>query len=87
VLVAVVMLPWGTMELLGFTALLRSVAAWAVAGAVLHDSVTRWNFWLVPLQDMMGWIFWFFGFFGNRIEWRDRTYRLLADGRFELIEK
>ncbi|MBG98829.1 MAG: ceramide glucosyltransferase [Solibacterales bacterium] len=87
VLVAVVMLPWGTMELLGFTALLRAVAAWAVAGAVLHDSVSRWNFWLVPLQDMMGWIFWFFGFFGNRIEWRDRTYRLLADGRFELIEK
>ena len=26
-------------------------------------------------------------FFGSRIQWRDRTYRLLADGRFELIDK
>jgi ceramide glucosyltransferase len=86
-LVAAAMLPWETMELLGLTALLRAVAVWAVAWAVLHDSLTRWNFWLVPLQDLMGWILWFFGFFGNRIEWRDRAYRLLADGRFELIEK
>ena len=86
-LTAAAMMPWAAAELLVVTALVRAAAVWAVAESVLHDPLTRRNFWLVPAQDVLGWIVWIAGFFGNRIEWRDRTYRLPADGRFELIEK
>ncbi len=83
---AAAIMPWAAAEVLGATVLLRVVAVWAVAGRLLHDRLTRRRFWLVPVQDLLGWMVWIAGFFGNRIEWRDRTYRLLADGRFELIE-
>ena len=86
VLAAAVM-PWAWVELSAVTILLRAAAVWATAERVLDDPLTRENAWLVPLQDALGWLVWLAGFFGNRIQWRDRTYRLLPDGRFELIEK
>ena len=85
-LAAGVIMPWAATAVLGVTALLRAIAVWAVAGYVLDDPLTRKRFWLVPVQDLLGWLVWIAGFFGNCIEWRDRTYRLLADGRFELID-
>ncbi len=66
------------------TALFRALAAWAVAGWVLHDSLTARRWWLVPVQDLVSFAFWLAGFFGNTIQWRGRTYYLRADGRFEL---
>ncbi len=86
VLAAAVM-PWAWVELSTVTILLRAAAVWATAERVLDDPLTRENAWLVPLQDVLGWMMWIAGFFGSRIQWRDRTYRLLPDGRFELIEK
>ena len=84
---AAAMMPWAWVELSVATVLLRAAAVWATAERVLDDPLTRDNAWLVPLQDVLGWTMWIAGFFGNRIQWRDRTYRLLPDGRFELIEK
>jgi len=69
--------------LLVLTALFRALAAWAVAGWVLHDPLTGRRWWLVPIQDVVSFVFWVAGFFGNTIEWRGRTYYLRADGRFE----
>jgi len=40
---------------------------------------------LVPFEDLLGFIFWLAGFFGNTVVWRGRRYRLRADGRFELL--
>lgn len=65
------------------TALLRALAAAAVAGWVLRDPLTRRRWWLVPVQDLLSFAFWMAGFFGNTILWRGRRYRLLADGAFE----
>ena len=62
------------------------LAAWAVAGWVLHDPLTRRRWWLVPLQDVVSFLVWVGGFFGNTILWRGRKYHLRADGRFEPIE-
>jgi ceramide glucosyltransferase len=62
---------------------LRALAAWAVAGWVLHDPLTARRWWLVPVQDVVSFLFWLAGFFGNTIEWRGHLYHLRADGRFE----
>jgi ceramide glucosyltransferase len=61
---------------------LRVLAAWATAGQVLHDRLTARLFFLVPVQDVLSFVFWVAGFFGNTITWRGRRYLLLADGRF-----
>jgi len=67
------------------TTVMRAAAAWATAGAALHDPLTRRLWWLVPLQDMASFLAWMAGFFGNTILWRGRRYYLRADGRFELV--
>jgi ceramide glucosyltransferase len=63
------------------TLVLRGLAAWVISSKVLH---ARINWWLLPLEDLAGFIFWIAGFFGNTIIWRGRRYRLYPDGRFEL---
>lgn len=65
---------------------LRAVAAWAIAGLVLRDRLTARFWWLIPLQDVAGFLVWIGGFFGNTILWRGRKYYLLPDGRFELLQ-
>ncbi len=67
------------------TAILRAAAAWATAGPVLHDPLTRRHWWLVPFEDILSFVVWIGGFFGNTILWRGRQYYLLRDGRFELL--
>ncbi len=68
------------------TIALRAAAAWATAIWILDDRLTLRRFWLVPLQDILGFALWVAGFFGNTITWRGRKYRLLSDGRFEPVE-
>jgi len=63
---------------------LRALAAAAVAGGVLSDPLCRKWWWLIPVEDLLSFMFWVAGFFGDSIEWRGRRYRLLPDGRFEL---
>ena len=62
----------------------RAVAAYMVSVSVLR---ARLNWALLPIEDVMGFLFWIAGFFGNTISWRGRRYRLSADGRFELITR
>jgi ceramide glucosyltransferase len=66
------------------TLILRAAAAWATAGYVLRDPLTARRFFLVPVQDMLSFVMWLAGFFGNTILWRGRKYYLQPDGRFEL---
>ena len=71
---------------LAVTAAFRALAGWAASQHVLRDPLTRRLWWLVPLQDIAGFLAWIGGFFGNTILWRGRKYYLRRDGRFELIE-
>jgi ceramide glucosyltransferase len=65
-----------------FAAAVRALAAWAVAGWVLHDPLTRRRWWLVPVQDLASFALWAAGFFGNTVSWRGRRYVLYKDGTF-----
>ena len=62
--------------------IVRAVAAYTVSARVLR---ARINWWLLPIEDVLGFCFWIAGFFGSTISWRGRRYRLFSDGRFELI--
>ena len=68
------------------TLILRAAAAIATAGIVLRDPLTARLFLLLPLQDVLSFMMWLAGFFGNTIVWRGRKYYLQADGRFNPVQ-
>jgi ceramide glucosyltransferase len=84
-LLAVVRPVWWPIVVAG--AILRALAAHAVSDSVLHDPLCRRYWYLIPIQDILSFVFWIAGFFGRTILWRGRRYRLESDGRFTLIER
>jgi ceramide glucosyltransferase len=66
------------------TLVLRGAAAVATAHFVLHDPITRRQWWLLPLQDILGVLVWVSGFAGDTIVWRDRKCTVLRDGRLHV---
>jgi ceramide glucosyltransferase len=61
---------------------LRATAAWSTSKVVLGQ---RPHWGRLVVQDLLGFVFWIAGFFGNTILWRGRRYRLLSDGRFVVV--
>ena len=76
--------PW-TWPALIVTLLVRAAAGYATAKSILNDPLSRRRWFLIPMQDLVSFVFWVAGFFGNSIVWRGIRYRLLADGRFERV--
>ncbi|HEY2394089.1 MAG TPA: bacteriohopanetetrol glucosamine biosynthesis glycosyltransferase HpnI [Candidatus Angelobacter sp.] len=66
------------------TLALRGLAAVATARYVLRDPVTQKQWWLLPLQDVLGFLIWISGFIGDTIIWRDRKCTVLRDGRLHV---
>ncbi|HEY1525509.1 MAG TPA: bacteriohopanetetrol glucosamine biosynthesis glycosyltransferase HpnI [Candidatus Angelobacter sp.] len=62
----------------------RSAAAVATARYVVHDPVTQKQWWLLPFQDVIGFLVWISGFVGDTIVWRDRKCTVLRDGRLHV---
>jgi ceramide glucosyltransferase len=60
---------------------LRAGAALATSEWVLHDPLLRQRWWLLPVQDMLGFLVWIGGFLGNTIVWRGRKCTMSRDGR------
>jgi ceramide glucosyltransferase len=69
---------------LALTIVIRTLAAYATAGWILHDPLCARRPWLVPIQDIVSFAFWIAGFFGNTIVWRGTHYYLGPDGRFQV---
>jgi ceramide glucosyltransferase len=70
--------------LLLLTAALRTGAALATAEFVLHDPLLRRQWWLLPVQDILGFLVWLGGFVGDTVVWRDRKCTVLRDGRLHV---
>ncbi|HEY7403696.1 MAG TPA: glycosyltransferase [Candidatus Angelobacter sp.] len=66
------------------TLVLRGAAAVATAHFVLRDPLIRRQWWLLPLQDVLGVLVWISGFAGDTIVWRDRKCTVLRDGRLHV---
>ena len=67
------------------TVALRAWAAHEVASRTLKVALNLRAWMLLPLQDLLSFGLWIAGFYGDTIVWRGRQYRLLSDGRFELL--
>jgi ceramide glucosyltransferase len=67
-----------------FTLALRAGAALATAHFALRDPLFRRQWWLLPLQDVLGFLVWMGGFLGDTIIWRDRKCTVLRDGRLHV---
>ncbi|MFL6353431.1 MAG: glycosyltransferase [Bryobacteraceae bacterium] len=67
------------------TAILRAWAADAVSHGLLDNRLSARSWLWMPVQDLLGFVFWLAGFTGNSIHWRGRRYRLRADGTLELL--
>jgi ceramide glucosyltransferase len=61
----------------------RIAVAWVVAGIVLNDTLTTHRWYLLPIQDMLSFITWIWGFFGNTVDWRGERHPVLPNGMFE----
>jgi ceramide glucosyltransferase len=57
---------------------IRYASAWMVSQVVLGAPL---NWILLPVEDVLGFLFWIAGFFGSTITWRGRTYRIDRQGR------
>ena len=68
------------------TVIVRAGAAVATAQWILRDPLKASSWFLLPAQDLLSFLFWIAGFFGNTIIWRGRRYHLKKDGTFRLIE-
>jgi len=63
---------------------LRAGAAIATSEFVVRDPLLRKQWWLLPFQDVLGFVVWIGGFLGDTIVWRDRKCTLLRDGRLQV---
>jgi ceramide glucosyltransferase len=66
------------------TLVLRVGAAVATSEFVVKDPLLRKQWWLLPLQDILGFFVWMGGFLGDTIVWRDRKCTVLRDGRLQV---
>jgi ceramide glucosyltransferase len=66
------------------TMILRVAAALATARDIVHDPITQKQWWLLPVQDVMGFFIWISGFVGDKIVWRDRKCTVMRDGRLHV---
>jgi ceramide glucosyltransferase len=71
--------------LLAVAAIVRGYSAWQTAYQILRDPLVSRSPWLAPLQDVISFLFWIAGFFGNVIRWRGKKFYLERDGRFRRI--
>jgi ceramide glucosyltransferase len=58
---------------------------WSLAGlsewTCLRGRLSRYDFWLLPLKDLLSFGLWALSFLGSRVTWGDRTYQVTPEGK------
>ncbi len=73
----------GQIALIGFAIcmLVRMLTAQTLQARLAPAEKTSHYFWLAPFKDLLHFALWLLAFFGNRIVWRGKIYRLQRDGK------
>jgi ceramide glucosyltransferase len=72
-------------EILCITWIMRLLMAWVIGVQILNDLAARKYLLLVPLRDIITFVIWCYGFFGNIIDWRGQRMRLTKEGKLVAI--
>ena len=67
--------------LFGATMIFRFLPVFLVGVYGLKDVVLARYFWLVPVRDLITFGIWIVSFFGDEIEWRGTSFRVLPGGK------
>jgi ceramide glucosyltransferase len=78
--------PWVGVALFGWSVVTRLALSVAVGRLVVRDPSWFGLLALYPVRDLMGFGFWAASYFGSRILWRGRIYRLLPGGKMRAAE-
>ena len=65
----------------------RSLVAWQVGWRIVRDPNLKRYWWLLPVQDILSFLIWCWGFFGSEIVWRGHHFHVLRGGKLVSIEK
>jgi len=65
----------------------RLLLAWACAGLLLRDPTFRRFWWLLPVQDLVSFGVWLWGFFGREIVWRGARFRVQKGGTLASVSE
>ena len=70
-----------SLVILTATLLSRLAVVYWVAVRKFGDHLLLKHLWLLPLRDLLGFVFWCLGQVGKHVEWRGKTFRLLKGGK------
>jgi ceramide glucosyltransferase len=65
---------------------LRMAVGVLTSAAVLGERQILSDFYKIPARDLWGFAVWVCGLFGDTVQWRDKTLRLLKDGKIRPVE-
>jgi ceramide glucosyltransferase len=72
-------------EILCITWMIRLLMAWVIGVQILKDLAAQKYLLLVPLRDIITFVVWCHGFFGNIIDWRGQRMLLTKEGKLVAI--
>jgi ceramide glucosyltransferase len=73
--------PWLGAGLLAWAIANRVIQTIAIGYGIVRDPRAIFFFWLYPLRDLLGFIFWAASYTGDVIDWRGEKYRLEYGGK------
>lgn len=74
-----------SLTILSATLLSRLAVVYFVAIRKLGDHLVSQHLWLLPLRDLLGFVFWCFGQVGKTVVWRGKTFKLVRGGKMTEI--
>lgn len=79
-------LPW-SLAAISLLYLFRFTVVTLFSRTLVRDRLLpKWG-WLLPLRDLLASATWLCAFLGNSVQWRGHRFRVLGDGRLEMIKK